>query len=491
MVHLDAASLPRLDARVSVPGYDRSRVRPGIVHIGVGAFHRAHQAMYLDRLLELGGDPGWGVCGVGVMPRDAAVRDVLRDQDHLYTLLTRAPDGTERARVVGSVVAHHHVPDDPEAALARMADPATRIVSLTITEGGYSVDDATGEFDPRDEQTLADLADPARPPGSALGLLAGALRRRRDAGTVPFAVVSCDNMPGNGTVCRRALLSFTARTDPGLSAWIEEHVAFPSSMVDRITPATTDALRSQLATRYGVEDGWPVVAEDFAQWVLEDRFPAGRPALERVGVQLVQDVEPYELMKLRLLNASHQAMSHLGVLAGRRWVHEVGRDRAFSRFLRDYMDLDARPTLPEVPGVDLDAYCEELLARFGNEAVCDTLARLATDSSDRIPKFLLPVLRERRAAGADVRRMVLVLAAWSRFLEGRAEDGTPIEPSDLRLAELRSHLAREAEQPGAFLDCRPVFGALGQDEEVRAMYVAARRRLAERGALACVQELLR
>ncbi len=490
MVHLDARQLSSLDDAVAVPGYDRDRVVPGIVHIGVGAFHRAHQAAYLDRLLHTDGTSGWGICGVGVLPGDAALRDVLVDQDHLYTLLTRAPDGTEQARVVGSIVEHLHLPDDPAAVLARMADPATRIVSLTITEGGYSLDDETGEFQPRDERTLADLAAPEEPPRSVFGLLSRALRLRREAGTPPFTVMSCDNVPGNGEVCRRALVAFTARTDPDLAAWVEESVAFPSSMVDRITPATTDRLRAEVAERHGVDDGWPVASESFTQWVLEDRFSCGRPPLERVGVQLVDDVEPYELMKLRLLNASHQALAHLGVLAGGTWVHEAAQDPVLARFLLDYMRLDALPTLQPVPGVDLARYCEELVERFGNAAVADTLARLATDSSDRIPKFLLPVLRERLAAGADVRRMVLVLAAWSRYLDGPTDDGRPIEVVDRRLEELRTHLTREDEHPGALLDCRPVFGSLGEHEELRAAYVEARRRLAERGARACVQELL-
>lgn len=486
MVHLDAQSVRTLGPEVGVPGYDRQAVTPGIVHFGVGAFHRAHQAMYLDRLLEAGGAQEWGICGVGVMERDAALRDVLADQDHLYALTTKAPDGVVETRIIGSIITHLHAPDDPAAVLARMVDPSTRIVSLTITEGGYSINDATGEFDPRDAGTLADLADPDQPPRSVLGFITAALRARREAGTVPFTVMSCDNIQGNGEVCRRAVVAFAERIDPELAAWIRAEVAFPSSMVDRITPVTTDEVRAELQTDHGIEDGWPIRSEAFTQWVLEDHFTAGRPALETVGVQVVDDVEPYELMKLRLLNAGHQAIAHLATLDGSVWVHEAAQDPLFQNFLQAYFHRDAIPTLAPVPGVDLDAYCDELIARFGNEAVRDTLARLATDSSDRIPKFLLPVLRARLAEDADISRPLLVLAGWSRYLEGRTEGGEPIEPNDLRAEELKTYAAREASEPGAFLRLRPVFGDLADDPRVMEGFLAARRQLIERGARACV-----
>lgn len=485
MVSLNQATLSQLPSTVGTPTYDRAAVSAGIVHLGVGNFHRAHQAMFIDRILARG-VTGWAICGVGMLEFDQAVRDALRAQDNLYTLVTYAPDGTPVARVIGSIHEYLYAPDDPDAVLDRLAAPATRIVSLTITEGGYSVNDATGEFDPRDPLTLGDLEPGERPPASVLGYLAAGLARRREAGTPPFTVMSCDNIQGNGHVARSALLGFAGRKDPGLAAWIAEHVAFPSSMVDRITPATTDETRASVLTEYGIEDRWPVRAESFAQWVLEDKFPLGRPPYELVGVQVVDDVEPYELMKLRLLNASHQAVGHLGLLAGEEWVHEVCREPLFADFLLDYMHQEAIPTLRPVPGIDLDAYCQELIDRFSSEAIRDTLARLTFDASDRIPKFLLPVVRQQLETGGEIRRSALVLAAWSRCLEGRNENGGPTPINDRRAADLIEAAQAEQAEPGSFLHERAVFGDLGANTRLRDAFIACRASLVERGTRATV-----
>lgn len=479
MTRLDPTTLPRLAPGVALPAYDRTAVTVGVVHFGVGGFHRSHEAVFLDDVLAAG-DLAWGVCGVGVMPQDARTRDGLTAQDGLYSLATTAPDGTRSTRVVGSIVRYLYAPDDPEAVLEVLADPRTRIVSLTVTEGGYGVDDATGRFAPHDEATVADLGS-SGPPRSVLGYLAAGLRRRRDRGVAPFTVVSCDNIQGNGRVARLALTSFARAADPELADWIGAHVAFPCSMVDRITPVTTDETRRAAAADLGVEDRWPVRSESYLQWVLEDDFPLGRPDLAAVGVQVVDDVEPYELMKLRLLNASHQAMSYLGLLAGHTWVHEVCRDPSLVAFLRRYMATEAIPTLRPVPGVDLDAYCDQLVARFASEAVQDTLERQVVDASERIPKFLLPVLREQLRLGGPIECCALVLAAWSRYLEqGLGPDGRTI--TDPRREALLEAVGREAEHPGALLDLAAVFGDLGADERLRTAYLAARSDLVARGA---------
>ncbi|MFC6356366.1 mannitol dehydrogenase family protein [Luethyella okanaganae] len=489
MVTLTSDALTRLASAIAVPGYDPASVRAGIVHFGVGGFHRAHEAMYVDRVLNAGSTE-WGICGVGVMPFDLAMRDVLRAQNGLYTLVTTSPDGTSAARVIGSLVEYLYAPDDPAAVLAKLADPETRIVSLTITEGGYGVDDATGAFDPQDERTLADLVGGEDGPRSVLGFLVAALRRRRDAGHAPFTVMSCDNIQGNGRVARAAVLGFAGRADPDLAAWIAEHVAFPNSMVDRITPVTTDETRESISAEFGVEDRWPVRSESYEQWILEDAFTAGRPPLERVGVQIVADVEPYELMKLRLLNASHQAMSYLGILSGARYVHEVCTDPLFVSFLLGYMREEAIPTLRPVPGIDLPAYCDQLIARFGSEAILDTLARQVVDGSDRIPKFLLPVVREQLQGGGRIARAALVLAAWSVFLEGYAEDGIATPIVDRRIRDLRSAVAAERETPGSFLDYVPVFGELGRDDVLRTEFIRARGQLARLGVREAIRALV-
>jgi mannitol 2-dehydrogenase len=483
---LNSKALESLE--VPVPSYDRSQVRVGIVHFGVGGFHRAHEAMYVDRLMNDGQALDWGICGVGTMPPDQRMRDALQAQDGLYTLVVKHPDGTLEPRVIGSIVEYLYAPDDPEAVLARMTDPATRIVSLTITEGGYHVNQVTGDFDPSDAGIQHDL-EPGVVPTSAFGLVVEGLARRRAAGVPAYTVMSCDNIPGNGDVARRMLTSYAKLKDPELADWILSDVRFPNSMVDRITPVTADADRASLAERFGIEDGWPVVCEPFTQWVLEDAFGGQRPPFEDVGVQLVSDVEPYELMKLRLLNASHQALCYLGYLAGYRYAHEVCSDPLFVDFLLGYMDNEATPTLPAVPGVDLHQYKRQLIERFANPEVRDTLARLCAESSDRIPKWLLPVIREQLAAGRGIERAALVVAAWARYAEGIDEQGEPIEVVDRLRDRLVERAQRNREEPLVFISDRDLFGDLVDDERFVQAYTSALSSLHERGARATLEAL--
>lgn len=468
---------------VPVPRYDRARLRVGIVHFGVGNFHRSHQAMTIDRLMNAGQALDWAICGVGVLPGDARMRDVLDAQDGLYTLVLKYPDGREEPRVIGSIADYLFAPDDPEAVIVRLADPAVRIVSLTVTEGGYAIDGATGAFDPTLPGIAADL-QPGAVPSTVFGLVTAGLARRRAAGIPPFTIMSCDNMQGNGHVAQHVFTSFARLKDAELGDWIAANVAFPNAMVDRITPATTDADREDVADRFGIADGWPVVAESFFQWVLEDdcHFPLGRPPYEDAGVQIVTDVEPYELMKLRLLNASHQALAYPGILAGHTYVHEVCGRPLYDDFLMDYMVGEATPTLLPVPGIDLDAYRRELIVRFASPAVRDTLLRLAFDASERIPKFLLPVVRDRLAADGDISRSALVIAAWAAYLEGRTEAGEPIAIADQRRDLLTDAVHREADDPLAFIGLHEIFGDLAQDDRFAAAYQAARRSIRARGA---------
>lgn len=487
MTSLESGNLAAIAASgVPVPIYDRSALRAGIVHFGVGNFHRSHQAMYLDRLMNAGSAMDWAICGVGVLPSDRQMRDVLRAQDGLYTLVLKHPDGREEPRVIGSIVEYLYAPDDADAVIARLVDPAIRIVSLTVTEGGYAVNDATGVFDASMPAIAADL-EPGATPATVFGLVTAGLARRRTLGIPPFTIMSCDNMQGNGHIAQVAFTSFARLKDPELGEWIAANVSFPNAMVDRITPVTTDADRAEVASRYGIEDGWPVLSESFVQWVLEDRFPLGRPPYEQAGVQLVDDVEPYELMKLRLLNASHQAMAYPGILAGYTYVHEVCQQSLYTDFLMDYMVEEASPTLLPVPGIDLDAYRRELIVRFASPAVRDTLLRLAFDASERIPKFLLPVVRDRLAAGGDISRSALVIAAWAAYLEGTTEVGNPIEIADQRRELIQAAVRREADEPLAFVGLREVFGVLGDDPAFVTAYQHAResiRRQGVEGALA-------
>ncbi|MET3637833.1 mannitol dehydrogenase family protein [Curtobacterium oceanosedimentum] len=490
-VRLSPETLDQIAANgVAVPTYDRDGITTGIVHFGVGGFHRAHQAMVLDRLLERGEAREYGICGVGVLEQDRRMAAAMDEQGGLSTLVLKHPDGTRESRVVGSIVEYLLAVDDPDAVVEKMAHPDTRIVSLTITEGGYNFDHVTGEFVADEPGVAADLRGDA-PPRTVFGLVVEALRRRRDRGLEPFTVMSCDNIQGNGHVARQMFTSYARLQDPAFADWMDEHVSFPNSMVDRITPVTTDEDRAWVRDELGIEDAWPVVAEPFFQWVLEDDHPAGRPRYEDADVQLVEDVEPYELMKLRLLNASHQGLCYFGYLSGYRYAHEATQDEAIATFLRRYMDEEASPTLHPVPGIDLADYQATLIERFRNPEVRDTLARLCAESSDRIPKWLLPVVRANLASGGPVALSAGIVASWARYAEGTDEDGQPIQVVD-RLADRLTAAARQQREDRlAFLRDRQVFGDLVDDERFVAAYRDALDGLLRDGAHATVTRLSR
>jgi mannitol 2-dehydrogenase len=486
---LNARTLAYWSDRLPVPAYDRRLVTPGVVHFGVGGFHRAHQAMYHDRLMNAGGALDWGICGVGMMAVDRRMQEALGAQDGLYTLVIKHSDGTYEPRIVGSVVEYLFAPDDPEAVIKKMVAQATRIVSLTITEGGYNISDVTGQFDVANPDVVHDL-EPDAAPRTVFGLITEALSRRRKQGLPPFTIMSCDNLQGNGNLTRRVVTEFARLREAGLGDWVEREVHFPNSMVDRITPVTTDADRAEVRERFGVDDRWPVVCEPYTQWVIEDSFTAGRPLYEEAGVQIVEHVEPYELMKLRLLNGSHQAMCYFAYLAGYRLVHEAARDGLFQAFLRGYMDEEATPTLPAVPGVDLDAYKHTLIERFSNPQVRDTIARLCAQSSDRIPKWLVPVARQQLATGGEIRRTAAVIASWARYAEGVDEAGNAIEVVDRLRDSLMQFARRQAEDPDAFIENRDLFGDLAHNERFVASYRSALDSLHRRGARATLVSLV-
>ena len=462
---------------IDKPSYDRDEIGVGIVHFGVGGFHRAHQAMYIDRLLEMGLAKAWGIGGVGVLPADRRMADVMAAQDGLYTLLLENPDGTRDARVIGSIVDYRYAPDDPEAVIELLAAPSTRIISLTITEGGYNIDNLGG---------IAGSSDGV----NVFGLVAEALARRRERGITSPTIVSCDNIEGNGEVARHAFTTYADRMHPGLGEWISANTRFPNSMVDRITPVTTPDVIGALESELGVEDQWPVVAEPFTSWVLEDSFSDGRPPLDEVDVLLVDDVTPYELMKLRLLNASHQSLCYFAYLAGYRLVHDAAGDPLFAEFLREYMDSEATPTLKPVPGIDLPDYKRTLIERFANPGVKDTIARLCFGSSDRIPKWLLPVVRANLANGGPVRLSAATVASWARYAEGVDEQGSPIDVQD-QLADALVPLARsQHENPTAFIENTEVFGDLASQPRFVEAYLWALDSLHRDGARATLEDLV-
>ncbi len=452
---LNTANLSRLDPKIQVPRYDRQKVGQAILHVGVGGFHRAHQALYSDDLLNQGEDAQWGLCGLGLLKHDARIRDVMRSQDCLYTLVERSLEG-DTARIIGSIVDFSFAPDDPQKILEQMASPTTRIVSLTITEGGYYIDQSTGELNSQHSDLLHDLAHPHEP-SCSFGYLLEALDRRRLRGLAPFTLMSCDNIQSNGEVAKKMLMAFAELRDPALRNWMSDNCLFPNSMVDRITPATTDEHRNLVQEKFGIDDGWPVMTESFKQWVIEDHFVQGRPKWDQVGAQMTGDVLPYEKMKLRLLNASHQALCYIGMLVGYQLVHETMEDSDIRRLVEKMMDDEVTPILPDVPGIDLAEYKKTLIERFANPAIRDQLSRIGIYGSSGIPKFVLPSVEEQLKRGAPIKLLSFTVASWFRYLNGLDESGKEMPMLDPMAPALRDRAKAAGKDARQLLNMREVF----------------------------------
>lgn len=455
--------------------YDRRLLTPGIVHFGVGRFHRAHLATYLNELFARKEALEWAIRGVGLRPEDSATRDALRAQDCLYSVTEKHPDGHRSTQVIGSIVEFIDGYRDPRAAIEAVADPRTKIVTLTITEGGYNVDHRTGEFRLDEPAVAADLA--GRLPRTVFGVVCEGLRRRRDGGDAPLTVLSCDNVQGNGATARRAFTTYARALDPGLGAWIDANVTFPATMVDRITPARGDDELAEVRSRTGLDDRAAVVCEPFRQFVVEDEFAAGRPPWEAVGVQMVTDVQPYEQLKLRLLNASHQTLAHFGLLLGYTHTAQAMRDPRLAALVAALQDNEARPTLSGVRGVDVAEYSATVRERFANPQMDDTLVRIATSASARIPAFVLPVVRDRLAAGAPIPVAAATVAAWLHRLRHAA--APPVfDEITLAPAEVRQMLAH------------PLFGNLATQPRFVREVEAASAALEHTGVAAVLRGLL-
>ena len=461
-MNLNQSNLPELAQLISCPTYDRQQLSSGIVHIGVGGFHRSHQAYYLHQLLENGGSPEWGICGVGLREGDRTMHDVMQQQDGLYTLVTQYPDGTAKSEVVGSIHDYLLAVDDPTAVIDRMADPTTKIVSLTVTEGGYNLNSATGEFELDNPDVQYELTHPNEP-RTVFGYLTAALRKRRAEGLSPFTVLSCDNIQHNGAVTRKMLLTFAEHQDADLAGWIAEKVTFPNCMVDRITPVTTAEATDYLKREYDLTDEWPVVCEPYIQWVVEDNFVNGRPPLETLGVQFVADVTPYEKMKIRLLNAGHSVLGIPGAIFGHPTIDGCMQDSVFAGFMRRYMDTEVTPVLDPVAGIDLETYKDNLEARFANPNIKDSVSRICAESSAKLPKFLIPTIRENLERGGSIKLGTFILAAWCYYSDKQVnERKEPLEIIDAQSKQLHRAAAGTESDRTAFLHQPAIFGDLTQ-----------------------------
>lgn len=463
--------------------YRRDEITIGIAHFGVGNFHRAHQAVYLHELFERGLARDWGVCGIGVLPADARMRDALVAGDYQYTHVERLADGSVRARRIGSIIDYRFAPDDPDAVLRLLESATTRIVSLTITEGGYNTNGATGRFEADAPAIVADLA-PGVVPATVFGIVVEALARRRASGTPPFTVMSCDNLQGNGDIARRTFVAFATLRDTELGAWINERVSFPNSMVDRITPATSDQDKRFVLEAIGATDPWPVLSEEYRQWVLEDSFNSGRPPFEEVGVEVVHDVGPYEKAKLRLLNASHQALAYFGLLLGYEFVDEAANDPLISGLLECYFAQEAIPTLHPIPGFDAHLYADTVVNRFRNRYVRDTLARIATDASDRIPTFVLPVVVDAHRAGRRSPLAAAVVASWAAW----SAAGT--RPADRQDELVIAACERQVQDTAGFLREPLLFGELAQNDAFAEDFARAYGLIVDEGPELALREIL-
>ena len=455
LVTLSNATLDRLT--VERPRYDRSALSPGIVHIGVGNFHRAHQAWYLHRLMQAGKAHDWAIIGAGVRPYDATMRERLLAQDCLTTLIELDRDHVS-AEVIGPMIDYLPIERDNAPLIRQMADPAIRIVAMTVTESGYYTDPVTKGFDANHPDLVHDAAHPEAP-RTAFGAMVAAYRLRKEAGVPPFTGLSCDNLQGNGDVLRQTVVSLARLSDPALADWIDKHATFPNSMVDSIAPATGPKERA-LAAGFGIDDPAVVTHEAFRQWVIEDSFCAGRPDWDQVGATFSDDVHTYETMKIRILNGGHQVIANVGVTLGIETISGCMAHPGISAFFGKVQRTEIAPTVPAVPGKTPLDYVDLIETRFSNPRIVDTTRRVAFDGSARHPGFVLPILRDQLAAGGSVEGLALVEAFWARMCAGMREDGSIIEANDPMWEELKTAALAAKDRPAAWLEQRRIYGDL-------------------------------
>lgn len=470
--------------------YDRESVTTGIAHIGVGNFHRAHEAYYTNLLLEHADQQEWGICGIALLPSDEKLVEALRGQQGAYTLTVCGRDGHDEALRIGSLVELLWGIENPDAVIDKLADPSVKVITMTITEGGYNIDKSTGEFILTDEGVQHDLARPESP-HTVFGFVAAGLRRRMERASGPVTILSCDNLQHNGDTARRAFTSFVEAQDPTLAAWASVNVTFPNSMVDRITPAVRAEDRARLNAANGTDDAAPVYCEDYIQWVIEDNFAAGRPAWERVGAEFTDDVTAYENMKLSLLNASHTLLCYPAFLAGYRKVDDAMHDERFARYLRAFMDLDITPYVPSPGNTDLELYKQTLIERFGNRSVSDQLARLCFDGVSKIPVYVMPNLTKMLRDGADLTRVAFFAAAYRRYLRGTADDKGAAYTIDEPWLTDDDRRRIASDDALDFLALSPFAAAdLRADERFTESYLRTVDAVAARGVLSVLESIL-
>jgi len=479
-VTLNQQNLELLKSRINVPLYDRSKANTGIVHIGIGGFHRSHQAYYCDELLNSGHDLNWGICGVALLDHDIKIYNTLKKQDGLYTLIVKELNGAWRIQVIGSITEVLFAPENTTAVIEKLANPKTKIITLTITEGGYNYDESTGEFNMKNPLIQHDLSHPQNPK-TVFGYLTQALKLRKERSISACTIQSCDNVQGNGEVMQKTLLAYMGDAEPDLVDWVKENVSFPSSMVDRITPVTEAADIEKLKQDFKIEDDWPVTCEPFIQWVIEDEFADGRPSWEDVGAEFVKDVEPFEKLKLQLLNAGHSVVGILGALIGYNTIDESVNDPELQLFLSDFMNNEVSPILDGLEGMDLKAYKKSLIARFGNQNIKDQVTRICSQTSAKLPKFLMPTIKKQLSKDGQIKLSSFVIATWAIYSLGVNENGETLTITDEMEKEINEHALSAKEDAMSFLNLTAVFGDLKESEKFAHAFTEAYDAISKHG----------
>lgn len=484
--YLNAENLSSLPRNVSIPSYDRDQIKTSILHIGVSNFQRSHQAYYINELINKYKELDYGICGVDLLESDRKIYNILKDQDGLYTLFTKEQNGAHKAKIIGSIVEYFYGPENPLAVIEKMASPEIKIISLTIAEDGYHLNEITGAFDINHPAVNEDIKDPFSPT-TVFGYLTQSFKLRKLRNLPGCTILSCDNIKSNGDTMKQSLFNYVRKTDPDLLEWISENTTFPNTMVDRITPITDSNDINILKEDFLIADQWPVVCEPFSQWVIEDKFIHGTPAWERVGVQYTQNIAPFENLKLRLLNASHTILGILGTLHGYKTVYETAMDTDLMFFLKSFLDEEVSPTLIDSDKPSIENYINSLVSRFKNPHINDQLFRICQESSAKIPIFILPTIKYQLENGQKIKQAAFIIAAWTKYNDGIDDNENPYDIIDTISGTLIRTAAISIQNPMKFIEIKSVFGELSSNEIFASYYLEALTLLRGNNVKTCIQ----
>jgi mannitol 2-dehydrogenase len=484
--YLNAENLSSLPKDVSVPSYDRNLINTSILHIGVSNFHRSHQAYYIHELIDKYKELNYGICGVDLLESDRKIYNILKDQDGLFTLYTKEKNGSHKAKIIGSIVEYFYGPENPLAVIEKMAHRDIEIISLTIAEDGYHLNEITGEFDINHPAVTEDIKNPFSPK-TVFGYLTQSFKLRKLRNLPGCTILSCDNIKSNGDTMKQSLYNYVSITEPDILNWISKNISFPNTMVDRITPITNSTDIHTLKEDFHIDDQWPVVCEAFSQWVIEDKFIHDRPVWDKVGVQYTENIAPFENLKLRLLNASHTILGILGTLHGYKTVYETATDNDFLFFLKAFLDEEVTPTLIDSDNKSIESYKNNLVSRFQNPHINDQLFRICQESSAKVPLFILPTVKYQLDNDKQVKRAAFIIAAWAKYNDGVDDNETPYDIIDTMSGTLIRTAALSIQSPMKFIEIKSIFEDLSENITFTSYYLDALSQLRENKVKECIQ----